>query len=256
MRPNRLRQIWKQGRPVLGGWCNIGSPFGAEVMAQMGWDCVTIDAQHGTIGYSEMLAMLQAVSTTEAVPLVRVSWNAPGEIMKALDAGAYGVICPMISTPEECQAFVGAVRYPPQGYRSNGPIRASVYGGADYGAHANEEILAVAMIETAEGLAAVGKIAATPGLDAIYIGPSDLSLALGGPATQDSDDPMRLKAFDRILDACKKAGIKAGVHTTSTAYSQAMIERGFDWVTVGADIRYLNMGRAEARQMRDWLKGR
>jgi 4-hydroxy-2-oxoheptanedioate aldolase len=256
MRPNRLRQIWKEGRAAIGGWCSIPGGFGAELMAQMGWDVVTIDTQHGVIGYSEMLAMLQAVSTTDVTPMVRVSWNAPGEVMRALDAGASGVICPMISSRAECEAFVGAVRYPPDGYRSFGPTRAVVYGGADYGARANQEILAVAMIETREGLEAAAAIAATPGLDAVYIGPSDLSLALGGPAGQDSDDPMRLKAFDRILDACKTAGIKAAVHTASVAYSQKMIERGFDWVTVGGDVRFLNSGRAEARAMRDWLKGR
>jgi 4-hydroxy-2-oxoheptanedioate aldolase len=256
MRSNRLRQIWKQGRPAINGWCAIPDAFSAELMAQMGWDSVTLDGQHGLIGYSEMLAMLQAISTTDAVPLVRVSWNAPGEVMRALDAGAYGVICPMISSRAECEAFVGAARYPPDGYRSYGPTRAAVYGGADYGDHANSEILTFAMIETAEGLAAVDDIVRTPGLDAVYIGPSDLSLALGGPAGQDSEDPMRLKAFDRILDACKKAGIRAGVHAASVAYSQKMIERGFDLVTVGGDVRYLNAGRREVREMRDWLKGR
>jgi 4-hydroxy-2-oxoheptanedioate aldolase len=181
MRRNRLRQIWSEGKPVLNGWCSIGSAFSAEAMAHQGWDALTLDGQHGLIGYSEMVAMLQAISTTDVVPIVRVSWNAPGEIMKALDAGAYGIICPMISTRAECEAFVGACRYPPAGYRSFGPLRASIYGGADYASESNGEILTLAMIETAEGLENVEEIAATPGLDGIYIGPSDLSLATGGP---------------------------------------------------------------------------
>jgi 4-hydroxy-2-oxoheptanedioate aldolase len=173
--------------------------------------------------------------------------------MRALDAGAYGVICPMINDAAECAAFVQACRYPPAGFRSSGPIRASVYGGADYLAHANEEILAIAMVETLGGLKNLDAICATPGLDGVYIGPSDLSLAMGGPPGQDSQHPEILAAFDKIMAACRKAGIKVGVHTNSVAYSQQMIERGFDLVTVGSDVRYLMSGRKEAADMRAWL---
>jgi 4-hydroxy-2-oxoheptanedioate aldolase len=256
MRPNRLREVWAEGRGVLNGWCAIGAAYVAESLARQGWDAITIDTQHGLIGYAEMLAVLQAISTTEAGALVRVSWNNPGEIMHALDAGADGVICPMISNRAQAEAFVRACRYPPDGYRSFGPARAALLHGADYAARANAHVLALAMIETAEGLEKVAEIVATPGLDGIYVGPSDLSLALGGPATQDSEDPMRLAAFDKILAACKKAGVKTGVHTTSVAYSQKMIERGFDLVTVGADTRYLAAGRREVAEMRKWQDGR
>jgi len=256
MRANRLREIWAAGKPAIGGWCNMPGGFSAELMAAQGWDAVTIDTQHGLIGYSEMLAMLQGISTSEATPLVRVSWNQPGEIMRALDAGAYGIICPMVNDAAECAAFVQACRYPPDGYRSSGPTRAVVYGGPDYLAKANGEMLALAMVETAQGLANVDAIAATPGLDAIYIGPSDLSLALGGPPGQDQDAPMLMAAFDTILAACRKAGIKAGVHTASVAYAQKMIGRGFDLATAGSDVRYINAGRREAAEMRAWLDAR
>ncbi|HEY0438354.1 MAG TPA: aldolase/citrate lyase family protein [Phenylobacterium sp.] len=256
MRANRLKELWAAGKPAICGWCNMPGGFSAEVMASMGWDAVTIDTQHGLTGYEQMVAMLQAVSTTEATPLVRVSWNQPGEIMRALDAGAYGIICPMINDADECAAFVQACRYPPQGYRSSGPIRAAVYGGPDYHAKANGELLALAMIETAAGLANVESIVATPGLDGVYIGPSDLSLALGGPPGQDSQAPMLLDAFDKIQSACRARGLKVCVHTNSTAYSQQMIERGFDLVTVGSDMRYLSSGRREAAEMRDWLATR
>ena len=255
MRRNRLRQIWSEGKPVLNGWLSIGAAFTAEAMAHQGWDSLTIDGQHGLIGYAEMVAMLQTISTTEVTPLVRVSWNAPGEIMKALDAGAYGIICPMINTPAECEAFVRACRYPPDGYRSFGPLRASVYGGADYASEANGEILTLAMIETREGYENVEAIATTPGLDGIYIGPSDLSLALGGAPSQDSQDPDRLATYDRIRDACRAAGRRVGIHTNSPAYSKQMIERGFDLVTVGSDMRYLMGGRREAAEMRKAVDG-
>jgi 4-hydroxy-2-oxoheptanedioate aldolase len=254
MRANRLREIWAEGRGALNGWCSIGCGFTAEAMAHQGWDAVTIDTQHGLIGYSEMLAMLQAVSATDAAPLVRVAWNQPGEIMKALDAGALGVICPMVNSRAECEAFVRACRYPPDGYRSFGPMRAAMVHGPDYFARANAEVLAFAMIETADGLANLEDIVATPGLDGVYVGPSDLSLALGGGPEQDSHDPMRLEAFDRILAACRARGVRVGVHTTSVAYSQAMLARGFDLVTVGGDARYLAAGYREVAEMRAWQK--
>jgi 4-hydroxy-2-oxoheptanedioate aldolase len=176
--------------------------------------------------------------------------------MRALDAGAYGVICPMINDAAECAAFVQACRYPPEGFRSSGPTRAAVYGGADYLAKANGEMLTFAMVETAQGLANVEAIVATPGLDGVYIGPSDLSLSLGGPPGQDSDAPGLMAAFDKILAACKVAGVRVGVHTASVAYSQKMLERGFDLVTVGADTRFLMSGRREAAEMRAWLEAR
>jgi 4-hydroxy-2-oxoheptanedioate aldolase len=256
MRANRLRELWAAGKPAINGWCTMPGAFSAELMASMGWDSVTIDTQHGVIGYSEMLSMLQAVSTTAAVPLVRVSWNQPGEIMRALDSGAYGVICPMINDAVECAAFVQACRYPPDGFRSSGPTRAIVYGGADYHAHANAEMLTFAMIETALGLANVEAIVATPGLDGVYIGPSDLSLAIGGPPGQDSEAPALMAAFDKILTACNAAGVRVGVHTNSVAYSQKMLGRGFDMVTVGSDSRFLMSGRREAAEMRAWVEGR
>ena len=256
MRANRLREIWAAGKPAIGGWCNMPGGFSAELMASQGWDAVTIDTQHGVIGYADMLAMLQAISTTPATPLVRVAWNQPGEIMRALDAGAYGVICPMVNDAAECAAFVQACRYPPDGYRSSGPTRAIVYGGADYLAKANGEVLAFAMVETAEGLADVEAIVATPGLDGVYIGPSDLSLALGGPPGQDQEAPRLLEAFDTIQAACRAAGVRVGVHTSSVGYSQKMIARGFDLVSVGSDVRYLMGGRREAAEMRAWLDSR
>jgi 4-hydroxy-2-oxoheptanedioate aldolase len=256
MRPNRLRQIWADGKPVINAWCNMPGAFVAEAVASQGWDAVTIDTQHGLIGYDVMVAMLQAVTASGVTPLVRVSWNAPGEIMKALDAGAYGVICPMINNRAECEAFIKAARYPPLGQRSFGPIRAALVAGPGYPEESNGEILTFAMIETAEGLEKADEITTTPGLDGVYIGPSDLSLSLGGKPLQDNDDPKILAAFERIVASCKKAGIKAGVHTSSVGYSQKMIAMGFDLVTVGADMRWLMSGRREALQMREHIDGK
>jgi 4-hydroxy-2-oxoheptanedioate aldolase len=152
MRPNNIRTVWNAGQCVVNGWLAIPSAFSAEVMAHCGWDSLCIDIQHGMVDYQTATTMMQAISTTAVTPIVRVPWNDPAIIMKCLDAGAYGIVCPMINSGEDALRFAGACRYPPMGYRSLGPIRAQLYGGSDYAAKANEEIVALAMIETMPGL--------------------------------------------------------------------------------------------------------
>jgi 4-hydroxy-2-oxoheptanedioate aldolase len=174
MRENRLRKIWQEGGTAVNGWLHVPSSFSAEVMAHSGWDSLTIDMQHGPVDYGSLVPMLQAISTTDTVPVVRVPWNDPGLIMRVLDAGCYAVICPMINTREEAEAFVGACRYPPEGYRSYGPYRATLYGGQDYTDHANETVVTMAMIETQQALENLDEILGVNGLDAIFVGPSDL----------------------------------------------------------------------------------
>ena len=179
MRENTLKAIWARGAAVVNGWLSIPSAFSAEIMAHQGFDSLTVDMQHGVVDYQTAVTMLQAVSTTSTIPLARVAWNDPALLMKILDAGVYGVICPMVSTVEQAEAMVKACKYPPQGYRSWGPVRASIYAGADYGDHANDDVLVMPMIETAEALENLDAILQVPGIDAVYVGPSDLSLALG-----------------------------------------------------------------------------
>src|ERR1041385_2382263 len=180
-RANGVREIWAEGRAVINSWCGVPSSFSAEVMAHAGWGSLVIDMQHGMIDYSMMVPMLQGISTTGTVPLVRVPWNDPAHIQKALDAGAYGIICPMINNREEAEKFCDSMRYAPLGHRSSGPIRASLYGGGDYHAKANDLVIAFGMIETAEAINKLDEILQTPGLDAIYVGPSDLSISYGHP---------------------------------------------------------------------------
>ncbi|MGB0385825.1 MAG: HpcH/HpaI aldolase family protein [Ardenticatenaceae bacterium] len=252
MRENKIRTIWEEGGAALNGWLHIPSSWSAEVMAHQGWDSLTIDMQHGMAGFQVGLTMLQAISTTETVPLARVPWNEPAMIMRMLDAGAYGIICPMVNTRAEAEKFVGACRYHPQGYRSLGPTRASVYAGAGYAQHANETIITMAMIETEEALNNVEEIVSVPGLDAIYVGPGDLSLTLSGKGGVDLTDPLFLEALDKIVAACQKHGVVAGIHTNSPAYALQMIEKGFQFITVMTDTRLL--ARA-AREMITGVKG-
>ena len=208
----RLQYIWATGRSATNAWLTIPSPWTAELVAAAGFDSVTIDLQHGLIGYETAVAMLQAMSGSDAVPLARLAWNDPATIMRMLDAGALGLICPQINTAAECAAFVGACRYPPAGYRSYGPIRAGLRWGPDYFAHANASVTALAMIETAQGLENVAEIAATPGLDGLYVGPFDLSISLGLAKPADFADPVLLAALDAVLATAARHDLVTGIY--------------------------------------------
>jgi 4-hydroxy-2-oxoheptanedioate aldolase len=204
VRPNKIKQMWREKRCVTMGWLSVSNGFTAEVMARQGFDALCIDMQHGLTDMSDLWPMLQAVSQTDTVPVVRVPWNDPATIMKALDFGAYGIIVPLVSTAEEAAKAVAACRYPPVGMRSSGPLRAAHYGGANYQAEANGEMVVLAMIETKEGLANLDAICATPGLDAVYIGPADLSYALDMAPRGDNPDPVHLATCDRIRETARR----------------------------------------------------
>ena len=242
MRENHLRTQWQQGKAAVNGWLAIPSSFAAEVMAHQGWDTLTIDLQHGVVDYPAMVTMLQAISTTPTVPVVRVPWLEPGIIMKALDAGAYAIICPMVSTREDAQKLVAYTNYAPRGTRSFGPVRALYYSGADYPEHANDTIVRFAMIETAQALDKLDAILSVEGLDAVYIGPSDLSLALGCKPQFDDVDPPVAQAIDHILARAKAHGVQAGIHNGRADVARARIAKGFQFVTVSADARILAAG--------------
>ena len=239
MRENRIRTIWQDGGAVINGWLSIPSSLSAETMSHQGFDSLTVDQQHGIVDYQVAVTMLQAVSTTNTMPMTRVPWLDPGYIMKMLDAGAYGVICPMINTREQAETLVGACRYAPQGFRSFGPLRALMYAGPDYPSKANETVLAIAMIETATALENLDAILSTPGLDGIYIGPSDLGLSLGGPAKLDQTEPTIVAAIERILAAAKEHGVAPGIHCGSAEYARKMIDLGFQLVTIMSDNNIL-----------------
>ena len=247
MAPNRLRTLWAEGRPALNGWLSIGDAFAAEIVAAQGYDSLTVDLQHGMIDDGAALAMLQAVRASGAAPLVRVPWLAPAPVMRALDMGAHGVICPMVETPAQAAELVSYVRYPPAGTRSFGPTRAAIVEGPGYGDEADAQVLCFAMIETARAFADVEAIAATPGLDGLYIGPADLTLGLTGRRYRtgfDREEPEMVAAIARILAAAKAAGLRAALHCGSPAYAARAVGLGFDLVTLPNDVRILARGAA------------
>ena len=248
MRPNKIKALWRDGKPAVVGWLSSGSPFLAEVMAHSGYDAVVVDMQHGMgITPDRAIACLQAISTTDTVPMVRVPWNDPLQMQYVLDAGAYGVIVPMVNNRAEAAKATGACRYPPMGYRSIGPNRARLYAGADYFQHANEELIVLVMIETQEGLDNLEEIAKVPGLDGFYIGPSDLAIALGlPPGVESFKDPRHMAACQEVLDAANAEGVIPGHHSGGPVDAVRLIGQGFRICCVGSDAGFISSGSADA----------
>jgi 4-hydroxy-2-oxoheptanedioate aldolase len=252
---NPLKQIWQDGGVVINGWLSMPSSFVAEVLAHSGFDSLTLDMQHGLMHYDGGLSMIQAINTTPTVALARVPWNEPGIIMKLLDAGCMGLICPMVNNRAETEAFVGACRYPPLGYRSYGPTRASLVMGSDYAEQANQNVITFAMVETRAAVDNLEDILSTPGLDAIYVGPSDLNQSYGNKPRLDSQEPDFLKLLAHLVARCKAHRIVAGLHTGSTDYAHQMIQMGFQFVTISSDARILSAAAQAAVGAMKTVKG-
>jgi len=255
MRPNTAKQKMREGKPAIGGWLGIPSSYSAEIMANQGFDWLCVDTQHGAIDFNTAFPMLQAISTTPTIPFVRVPWNEPSIIMKYLDAGAYGIIVPMIETAADAERAAWAARYPPAGMRSSGPFRAGIYGGPGYQDGANDEILLAVMIETAKALENLEAIASVPGIDALYIGPSDLSQALGLGPRYNADNPKHAETVTRIRETCERHGIIPGVHTNGAALTNRYIREGFKMVLLTSDSACLSASaQAELKGIEETLQ--
>ncbi|MEM1214326.1 MAG: aldolase/citrate lyase family protein [Bacteroidota bacterium] len=250
MKKNRLKEIWAAGDLVTLGWLHIPNSWSAEIMAHAGWDAVTVDMQHGLHNLETAVQLLQAISTTTAVPLARANWNEPGHIMRLLDSGAYGIICPMVNTQEECEQFVGACRYPPAGYRSFGPTRPRISIGATYGDHANTEVLTIAMVETKEAVENIEAITAVPGLDGIFVGSGDLRLSLTGSVKKGEQEHLFDQAIDKILRTCQQYKIQPGVWCANPTDAATMQAKGYRFIALSSDSLMLNsMAKAQAQAL-------
>lgn len=239
MRENKLKELWQEGKTAINAWLTIPSAWTAEIMAHAGFDAITIDMQHGLADYQIALSMLQAISTTDAVPLARVPWNEPVTIMRLLDAGVYGLICPMVNSREEAEAFVGACRYPPLGFRSYGPIRANLYAGDDYFENANQRVVTLAMIETVQALENIEEIVTTSGLDGVYVGTVDLSISMGLAGLGDLNDPRLENALNTIVKQVVKHNRIAGIHASTPENAANLSEKGFHLITPANDTKLL-----------------
>ena len=240
-----LRELWERGEPTLGGWCVIPSPFAAELMGRAGYDWVCIDTQHGLIGYDQMLPMLQALSATGTPAFVRVPSNHPADIMKALDAGAQGVVVPMVNSVADARAATGACRYPPQGYRSWGPIRAALEVDGFSPQSANRDVVCAVMVETAAALADLDSILAVPGIDAVYVGPNDMAVTHGLPPSANPTDPEHRRLISSVREACDRRGIVAGIHCGTVETAAAWRDEGFRMLNVASDAVFLRSNATE-----------
>jgi 4-hydroxy-2-oxoheptanedioate aldolase len=237
---SKLRQLWDSKQPMLGGWCAIPSPLVAEVLGLAGFDWVVIDTQHGLIGYQDLTVMLPALSSTGVPAIVRVPWNDPAAIMKALDAGAEGVLVPMVNSPDEARSATQACRFPPQGNRSWGPTRHRMRA-PDYGPQrADRDVVCVVMIETVEAVERVEQILDVPGIDGVFVGPSDLAISAGLPPTASPTAPEHLRLIRSTLEACLKRDITAGIVCANVAMARQWRADGFRMLALPSDMALLS----------------
>jgi 4-hydroxy-2-oxoheptanedioate aldolase len=246
MRANKVKQLWREGKASVGSWMNLGSPSCAEIMSHLGFDWIAVDQEHSPVGMETIQHIFVALSTSETVPMIRVSANDPSVINRALDCGAYGVIVPMVNSRDDTLRAVQACRYPPMGARSMGFGRADQYAGKDYKAHANEEIALVVQIEHIDAVNNIDEILTVPGVDAFFIGPADLAASMGVPVVLgDNPDPRHQEAVRKIVAAGKKHGIPAGIHVATAEDANRRINEGFRFVALGTDVFFLT-GAARA----------
>lgn len=230
-----LREPWRHGRPALGVWNSVGDTLIAEAIASLGPDYVCIDMQHGTPSVAELVPQMQAVAAGGSTPIVRVPESNPAVIMRALDSGARGVVVPLVENGTEAARAVAACRFPPAGRRSFGPFRASIQAGSSEPGDL-EQVACIVMVETRAGIEHLTEIVATDGVTAVYLGPSDLSLALGLPPGS-IDAPEFISVAEHIRQVCEDHGVVAGMHCYDGKTARRAVEQGFGMVTVAVDLR-------------------
>src|SRR5580704_229154 len=249
---NRLRA----GETVFSGWCGLPYPLIAETLGRDGFAAVTVESQHGLWDVNGILAGIAAIRQGGAAPLVRVPFGDFALVSRVLDFGAEGIIAPMINTPADARAFAGAAKFPPIGERSWGPHRATTLAGlADqsiYLREANDHVITLAMIETRTALKNLDAIVDTPGVDGLFLGPSDLSIALTDGKTLDPLSKDVDLELDRILAAAQRAKKIPGAYCHSAERAAALAKRGVKFLAVSSDLGFLRAGAAAAMKV---LKG-
>ena len=236
---DRLQEVLATGNDALGLFLMLRTdPVAVEALSKAGWDYICIDMQHGTMGWTDTLASLQAISLGTATPLARLPANDPTIIGRVLDAGAAGVIVPMVETAAQARAAVSATRYAPEGRRSYGPVRANILYGSTYFAESAERSLCIPMIETATAVENVDEIVSVPGVKLVYVGPADLAVSYGLAPALDQVDDRFTSALQRIVAACDRHGVIAGMHSSS-ALAAKRSAQGFRMITAGTDLGVL-----------------
>jgi 4-hydroxy-2-oxoheptanedioate aldolase len=246
-----LRDTLESGQNALGVMISFADPFACEIVARSGFDWACIDQQHGMAGPDRLLALLQAFAITGTPVLVRVAWNEPSAIMRALDAGAAGVVVPMVESAQHAASAVAACRYPPLGARSWGPTRASL-GAPGYSVRsANRDVLCAVMIETQRGVECLDEIVAVPGVDIVFIGPADLAIAYGGAPSLFMDGPEIPEQIERVHRAATDRGVIPAIFASSPQAAKRFIDAGFRLLTIASDRALLSdAARSAVAEMR------
>lgn len=255
MRENTLKTVWREGATTIGLWLATSDPAAAEPLAGTGYDYICLDLQHGLIDYSDVVPILTSLGSSSSIPLARAPWNEPGIIGKLLDAGSMGVIVPMVNSPAEAEQAVSACRYAPRGSRSWGPTRAafalrgSAAAAADRGGYhegANREIACIPMIETKAAVDDLEAILDVGGIDAVYVGPADLSISYGlPPASDHPDSPVYQEALAKIVEVARSRGVVPGIHTVPSMV-QHRREQGFQMITATSNLLAQVAGASDA----------
>ena len=239
MRENSVLRKLRNGKVTLGSWVCLNSSIGAAIMAKSGWDWLVIDAEHGVIDYRDMVEAIQAILATQTVPIVRVTWNDPALIKRALDAGAMGILVPMVMNAEEARRAVEAVRFPPEGKRSVVGVAAEVLHGESYLERANREILLAVQIEHKDTAERADEICRVSGVDVVFIGPYDLAASMGLLGTNFKRNPAWQEMVQKVLNAAQEAGKPAGIHAQSVEEAEIYLRQGFRFLAVGSDVQFL-----------------
>lgn len=234
MRKNIVKEKLAAGKPSLGTWLNLCSPFVAEYMAHVGWDWLVIDTEHSPVDMETTAHCFQAICTTDTIPMARVAWNSPVLMKRLLDAGALGLVVPMVNSPEEAERAVKSMKYPPEGFRSIGGGRCGLYG-PDYRQRANDEILVVVQIEHIEAVKRAKDILSVKGVDACFVGPSDLAGSMGTRP----GSPEHEEAVISVLKAAKEVGVAPGIHVHSADDANRRMEQGFQFIAISSDLGFL-----------------
>jgi 4-hydroxy-2-oxoheptanedioate aldolase len=247
MREDSFRKAAKERRTLFNAWLTLNNPFLIELIGEAGWDCITIDQQHGLGGNEALLGCLTAARACGLPAIVRVAENSPGLIGRALDAGAQGIMCPLIGNVDDAEAFVQAVKFPPRGNRSWGPYRARLdHPGSDYFKVANGWTIACPQIETRGALDQLDDILALDGVDMVCFGPNDLSVALTGRL--DIWAPEVKDAMTLVLSKCREMSVMALIFANDVDYAKPRVKEGWDVVAVGTDAGWFSKAAAAAKE--------
>jgi len=256
MMKNKVKEMLEQGQASVGTWVTTASPDVAEILADVGFDWLIFDMEHAPLGIGTVQNLIQATNGSDIVPIVRVAWNDQVLIKLALDIGSYGLLIPLVNSREDAVDAVRATKYPPLGIRGVGPRRASNYYRSfqDYFAEANEEIMVIVQIEHLKAVENIDTISSVDGLDAIYIGPADLTASMG--LFGQYSDPKVVEAIDKVLLSCQKAGVPVGTHAFDVESVSQLITKGFQFITIGTDIGFLIQGCTQTLSQINKHKGR